>query len=66
MTKRAQKIAVFAETYANAQRAKRLASKPSCTNDACCIAPSVPPICMPVERYMLSEQAHIREIGYSH
>jgi len=66
MSTRAQKIAAFGQNYANALRAKKMASKPSPTSHSCSVLLPVQQAHLPVPRYMLSEQAHIREFGYSH
>jgi hypothetical protein len=63
MFNRRQKIAVFARNYENALRVRRGASKAASISVE---RPPAPQVHLPVLRYMLREQAHIQEFGYSH
>ena len=63
---RARKIADFCQNYVKTPRAKQSASIPVATNaDRGTPQPSQA-VHLPVPRWMLGEQAYIREFGYSH
>lgn len=66
MHARARKIAAFCQHHVKTPRGNRLASIPATASAPRGTPQPAQAVHLPVPQYMLSEQAYIRDFGYSH